>query len=218
MINQKLIDKYKDNFKYIKGWLDVRFLEELFNLNEVHEQNNIKGNILEIGVYFGKTFIPLSFLLKDNEAIIGIDCFEDQEINISQSGMKCSQRLVKHNIKKIYFDEIKHLNFKLIKSDSTTLNANNYINFTNNTLLYRIIYIDGGHDENTCSIDLNNSANILCKYGYIIIDDYQNYFKDIGSEAIHGEGVTKAVDKFLLQNKNFEITKKIYNKLIVIKN
>ena len=78
MINQKLIDKYKDNFKYIKGWLDVRFLEELFNLNEVHEQNNIKGNILEIGVYFGKTFIPLSFLLKDNEAIIGIDCFEDQ--------------------------------------------------------------------------------------------------------------------------------------------
>ena len=218
MINQKLIDKYKDNFKYIKGWLDVRFLEELFNLNEVHEQNNIKGNILEIGVYFGKTFIPLSFLLKENERIVGIDCFEDQKINTSQSGTTCSQKRVERNIQKIYLQEKKDLNFKLIKSDSRILKPKDYFDFTDNELSYRIIHIDGGHDENTCSIDLNNSANILCKYGYIIIDDYQNYFKDNSSEAIHGEGVTKAVDKFLLQNKNFEITKKIYNKLIVIKN
>ena len=218
MINQKLIDKYKDNFKYIKGWLDVRFLEELFNLNEVHEQNNIKGNILEIGVYFGKTFIPLSFLLKDNEIIIGIDCFEDQEINTSKSGIICSQRRVEHNIKKIYLNKIKDLNFKLMKSDSRILKPKDYFDFTDNELSYRIIHIDGGHDENTCSIDLNNSANILCKNGYIIIDDYQNFTKDKNLDFYHGEGVTKAVDKFLLQNKNFEIAKKLNNKLIVIKN
>ena len=220
-MDYKLLDRYRFYFEDIPGWYDFEFVYILQELNEIHKKYDIKGNLLEIGVYLGKSFIPLSFLLRQEEQIIGVDCFEDQQFNTSKSGLPCSRYAVVNNLRKIYASEYLNifLNFKLIKSDSRVLNAKNYINFTNNNLLYRIIYIDGGHDENTCSIDLNNSANILCKHGYIIIDDYKNFFKDKGfeSEVSHGEGVGKAVDKFLLENKNFKIYKFTYRKLIIRK-
>jgi hypothetical protein len=217
-MNESLLKRYILNFDIIYGWLDFSDIQEFKALNSIHQQNNIKGNLLEIGVYNGKTFILLSLFLKENERIVGVDCFQDQKVNISQSASICSQKRVERNIQKIYLQEKKHLNFKLIKSDSRFLKPKDYLDFADNELSYRIIHIDGGHDENTCSIDLNNSANILCKNGYIIIDDYQNFNKDKNLDFYHGEGVTKAVDKFLLENKNFKIVKKLNNKLIVIKN
>lgn len=217
-MNESLLKRYILNFDKIDGYLDYCNIEDFRELNNIHQQNNIKGNILEIGVFFGKTFIPFSFLLKDNERIVGVDCFQDQKVNVSQSGIACNEKRVELNIRKIYLDKTKHLNFKLIKSDSRVLNPQDYINFTDNELLYRIIHIDGGHDENTCSIDLNNSANIICKNGYIIIDDYENYTIHENVKIPFGVGVTKAVDKFLLQNKNFKIVKQSKNKLIIIKN
>ena len=63
MKNQHLLDIYKNNYQYIAGWFDIKFLEELLKLNEIHEKKNIKGNLLEIGVYQSKSFIPLSFLV-----------------------------------------------------------------------------------------------------------------------------------------------------------
>ena len=214
-MNESLLKRYTLNFDKIDGCLDYCNIEDFRELNDIHQQNNIKGNILEIGVFFGKTLIPLSFLLKDNERIVGVDCFQDQKVNVSQSGSVCNEKRVELNIRKIYLDKTKHLNFKLIKSDSRVLNPQDYINFTDNELLYRIIHIDGGHDENTCSIDLNNSANIICKNGYIIIDDYKNYTIHENVKIPFGVGVTKAVDKFLLQNKNFKIVKQSKNKLII---
>jgi hypothetical protein len=217
-MNESLLKRYILNLDTIYGWLDISDIDGFKALNSVHEQNNIKGNLLEIGVYNGKTFIPLSFFLKENERIVGVDCFQDQKVNISQSGDICSPKRVENNIQKVYLQEKQHLNFKLIKSDSRILKPKDYLDFTDNELSYRIIHIDGGHDENTCSIDLNNSANIICKNGYIIIDDYQNNTIYEHIESPFGVGVTKAVDKFLLQNKNFEIVKKFNNKLIITKN
>ena len=120
-MNESLLKRYILNFDRIYGWLDFSDIEDFKALNSIHQQNNTKGNLLEIGVYNGKTFILLSLLLKENERIVGIDCFEDQKINTSQSGTISSQKRVERNIQKIYLQEKKDLNFKLIKSDSKIL-------------------------------------------------------------------------------------------------
>jgi hypothetical protein len=214
-----LIDRYKEAFDKIPGWFNFEFLYILQELNEIHKKSNVKGNLLEIGVYLGKSFIPLSFLLGEEESIIGVDCFDDQIFNTSNSGLPCSKSGVIENLKKVYLLEYKNiaLKFNLIRSDSKILNPHIYLSFVNNKLPYRIIYIDGGHDKETCDIDLKNAANIICKDGFIIIDDYKNYYQEFKDSPIHGIGVTQAVDEFLLKNKNFKIYKYVYQKLIIFK-
>lgn len=212
-----LLQRYSLNFNKIDGWFLLDFIKEMEILNDIHNNLNIQGNILEIGVFNGKSFIPFSFLLKENEQIIGIDCFQKQEFNTSYSGGFCSQKRTEYHIKKIYVDKFKDLNYKLIKSDSKILTINNYNNFINNKLPYRIIHIDGGHDKNTCDIDLYNASEIICNNGFIIIDDYANFYQENKNIPPFGDGVTKSVDEFLLKNKNFKVIKHVYNKLIIQK-
>lgn len=211
-----LEQRYSLNFNKIDGWFLFSFIKEMKILNDIHNNLNIQGNILEIGVYHGKSFIPFSFLLKKDEQIIGVDCFQKQEFNSGYSYL-CSKKRVELNIKKIYLDKFKDLNYKLIQSNSKDLTHDDYINFIDNKLPYRIIYIDGGHDKNTCDIDLRNASKILCNKGFLIIDDYKNFFQDIKNIPPPGDGVTKSVDEFLLKNKNFKVIKHVYNKLIVQK-
>ena len=127
-----LLQRYSLNFNKIDGWFLLDFIKEMEILNDIHNNLNIQGNILEIGVFNGKSFIPFSFLLKENEQIIGIDCFQKQEFNTSYSGGFCSQKRTEYHIKKIYVDKFKDLNYKLIKSDSKILTINNYNNFIKN--------------------------------------------------------------------------------------
>ena len=218
-MDYKLFNRYRLYFEDIPGWFNFEFIYTLQELNEIHKKYDIKGNLLEIGVYLGKSFIPLSFLLREEEQIIGVDCFEDQQLNTSKSGLPCSRSAVVKNLRKVYDSEYINifLKFKLIKSDSNVLVPNSYLKFKSNKLLYRLIYIDGGHDEQTCKIDLNNAANISCKKAFIIIDDYGNNFKEFEDSPCHGEGVLKAVDEFLFFNKNFKIYKFTYGKLIICK-
>ena len=109
-------------------------------------------------------------------------------------------------LKNIYGENLKNLEYKLIQANSQTLISNNYIEYLNNNLLYRIIHIDGNHEYDCVKYDLEQSKNIIIKNGYIILDDY-------GSN--HFPHVKTAVDDFLLKNKNFKIIKVIYNKIIL---
>jgi hypothetical protein len=196
-----------DKVKYINGWFDITFLDELFKLNELHEQKNINGNILEIGTYQAKTFIPLSFLLKDNEQIIGVDLFSsthDWDNGILLNSLNRAEK----NLKKIYQEHIKNINYKFIKANSKNIKSNDYINYLNNNLKYRIIHIDANHGYNYVEHDLEQVKNIIMQDGYIICDDYGlSEFPD----------VEKATDNFLLQNKNFKINSQKANKLIIIR-
>jgi hypothetical protein len=133
MKNQHLLDVYKNNYQYIAGWFDIKFLEELLKLNQIHEKKNIKGNLLEIGVYESKSFIPLSFLLKSNEQIIGIDLFSPIE-DLNNGICLNSLNRAEMNLKKIYRQNIKDLNYKLIKENSKNLKSNHYLGYVNNNL------------------------------------------------------------------------------------
>jgi hypothetical protein len=207
MINQNALDKYKKNFKHIRGWFHFNFIEEFFKLDAIHQEKNIKGNILEIGVYQSKSFIPLSFLLKNNEQIIGIDLFLNPEDSRICNGtcanlINWSEKILKN----IYGENLKNLKYKLIQANSQTLISNNYIDYLNNNLSYRIIHIDGNHEYDCVKYDLEQSKNIIIKNGYIILDDYGSH------DFPH---VKTAVDDFLLKNKNFKIIKVIHNKIIL---
>jgi hypothetical protein len=66
--------KYEQNLDKIPGWCRWDTLRKVYN-NIYRIQANIPGDILEIGVYCGKSLIPLAAMTKDSELCIGVDLF-----------------------------------------------------------------------------------------------------------------------------------------------
>lgn len=207
MTDQELLARYKERNLHIRGWFDIRFLDELFGLNKIHEQKNIRGNILEIGTYQGKSFIPLSFLLRNDEQIVGVDTFSIKQ-NINDGIYFNPITSIKNNLKQIYKENIKNLNHKLRRADSKNLKSYDYLKYLDNNLNYRIISIDANHSYEYVRHDLEQSKDIIMKGGYIICDDYGlSEFPD----------VKKAADDFLLENNNFKVKSHIYYRLVIVK-
>ena len=93
----------------------------------------------------------------------------------------------------------------IVKKDSTTMNATEYLNFTKGNK-YRIISIDGCHTKNATLIDLKNAIKILTNDGIIILDDY---FND------HWPGVNFAINEFMSNNNNFRLIYLNANKFVL---
>jgi hypothetical protein len=156
----------------------------LFNyISNIQFSNNLIENALEIGVYFGRVTIHLSNL--DFKSVIGIDLFENQEENISQSG-KCNTNIQSEllNLIKKYgcLDKI-----KLIKDNSRNLVNHKF----NNISFY---HIDGGHSLDECLSDLNLCKENSIDQTVICVDDAFNAF---------WPNVSAAISIFLNENKNW---------------
>ena len=71
---------------YVDGWLRSEAARIIVALNERQRSLGIAGGIAEIGVHHGKLFILLYLLSREPEKALAIDLFEDQHLNIDQSG------------------------------------------------------------------------------------------------------------------------------------
>ena len=180
------------------------FWESICPLLEIVNNNQEKGNILEIGIHHGKSFIPMITLLRDEEIAVAVDVFEDQIFNYDRSGKGCSLKF-KKNIKKVYDNDDIFDKIKIIKNDSTKMNSSEYLDYTNGDK-YRIISIDGCHTKRATLIDLRNAIKILSKDGIIILDDYFN--KD-------WPGVRFGIDTFMEKNNNYRLVYLNANKFII---
>lgn len=195
------MEKYLKVVDEIEGWFCHEFICPLL---EIVNNNQEKGHILEIGVHHGKSFIPMTLLLKDKETAVAVDVFEDQQFNYDNSGAGCFFKL-KENIKKVYDNDEIFNKIKIIKEDSTKLNSIDYLNYTN-CEKYRIISIDGCHTKSATLIDLKNAIEILSEDGIIILDDYFNN---------HWPGVKFGIDTFMEQNNDYRLIYLNANKFII---
>jgi len=195
------MDKYIKVVNTIEGWFNW---EDICPLLEIVNNNQEEGNILEIGVHHGKSFIPMTTLLRNNEVAVAVDVFEDQQFNYDKSGLGCSLKL-KENIKKVYQNDEIFTKIKIIKNDSIKMNSNEYLDYTNGGK-YRIISIDGCHTKSATLYDLRNAIKILSNDGIIILDDYFNH---------HWPGVKFGIDTFLEENNNYRLVYLNANKFII---
>jgi len=185
----------------IDGWFDWELICPLL---KIVNNNQKEGNILEIGIHHGKSFIPMTTLLRNNEIAVAVDVFEDQQFNYDDSGKGCSLKLIE-NIKKVYKNDEIFNKIKIIKKDSTKMNSNNYLYYTNGSK-YRIISIDGCHTRSATLIDLRNAIKILSNDGIIILDDYENTF---------WPGVKFGIDTFMEENNSYRLVYLHANKFII---
>ena len=84
--NLTRLSAYATHGDTIKGFFEPGLLRLYLELDAVHESRGVRGALVEVGVFHGKSFMPLALLRQPDERCVAIDCFEDQSVNIDRSG------------------------------------------------------------------------------------------------------------------------------------
>ncbi|KAK3241404.1 hypothetical protein CYMTET_48832 [Cymbomonas tetramitiformis] len=81
------LQEYAENIHQVAGFFEAALLPLYAHVHALQLADEIRGNVGEIGVYRGRSFIPLCLLLTETEVAVAIDCFENQEANPDGSGV-----------------------------------------------------------------------------------------------------------------------------------
>lgn len=156
------------HYKKISGWLGKDTITQLIRLNDIQHTLGISGHVGEIGVHHGKLFILLYLFAREQESAIALDIFEQQELNVDESGHG-SLSILENNLA-IYAGGTSRL--KIINADSTTIGAREITAAIGGKL--RLFSVDGGHLAGIVRHDLNTASAAICEGGIVILDDYFN--------------------------------------------
>lgn len=183
---------YSDGSRRIDGWFDKQIIPLLLTIDNFQKKNDVKGNVAEIGVWQGRSFIPLMHLIRQNERAAAIDCFELYQFNLDNSGGNLPQlfELFFNNVK-TYCSNIDAL--RVIKGNSSQFSSQDYLNKMENGMGFRIFSIDGCHEAQPTAIDIKNAYECLVPGGVILIDDYFNSC---------WPGVSEGINAFMKENPN----------------
>lgn len=83
-MNDFLKNYYLNGFQKIEGWCSEALFETINALASCEINKN--GGALEIGVHHGKLFILLNCIIEKNFRSYAVDVFENQNLNIDNSG------------------------------------------------------------------------------------------------------------------------------------
>jgi hypothetical protein len=152
---------------YIEGWLRTEAALTIAALSERQRALGVEGGIAEIGVHHGKLFILLYLLGRAPEKAVAIDLFEDQHLNVDQSGngdlAKFQRNLLRHA------DDARLV---LHQGNSMDLTGADLVRLAEGPL--RFVSVDGGHTAVTTAHDLAVADAALAEGGIIVLDDAFN--------------------------------------------
>jgi len=138
----------------IEGWLSRG---EFFVFGAILAYQNVvgvQGDILEIGVYHGRSAAAEAAFLKDQEHLVLVDTFRWDEIDG-----------VWDNIHRVVPDLARdRVEFMQMRSQDLTFTEPRF----------RFIYVDGGHTFLETTADLALASDVLLPGGVIVVDDYDD--------------------------------------------
>jgi hypothetical protein len=157
--------------KKVGGWWKDSLFEIYDAIACLQQEQNIKGNIGEIGTWYGRSLVPLRNFVNDGETVVGVDNFvkgqKQKVINLLEDVFGINDVLILEGLS--HSDNIKA---KLRKLKP-----------------FRLFYVDGGHKYEVALSDLNLGKEILHDQGLMFIDDYNN--------PNFTRGVLEAINKFV---------------------
>ncbi len=186
-IDRNKLNHYLTYMHLIKGWFYKESAELFIWIDYIHKANNIKGNLLEIGTFQGKSAILLG-LLANSEKVGLCDIFRTQ---------KDKEAVIKHI--NVFFKDQEFI--KIYHKSSNDLSDSELNNC-------RLFHIDGDHSYEQAYKDLKLASKSIIEQGIIIVDDFFN---------IDHPGVTEAVSKILTEDKTLSPLLIGFSKLLICK-
>ena len=186
-MDQNKLNHYLTYMHLIRGWFYKESAELFIWIDYIHKANNIKGNLLEIGAFHGKSAILLG-LLANNETVGLCDIFRTQEDK---------ETVTKHI--NVFFKDQEFI--KIYHKSSNDLSDSE----SNNC---RLFHVDGDHSYEQAYKDLKLASKSIIGQGIIIVDDFFN---------IDFPGVTEAASKILVEDKTLSPLLIGFGKLFICK-
>jgi hypothetical protein len=151
----------------VKGWVEPQTLDVLRTLAEAQDREGIDGAVAEIGVHHGRLFIGLQLLGRPGAPAVAIDVFDDQELNVDQSGRGDRGRF-EANVRR-WAD---WTSVVVKQGDSTHLTGHDVQELAQGPV--RLFSVDGGHTAETVITDLRTAEQSLAAGGIVAVDDVFN--------------------------------------------
>ncbi|TAD86641.1 MAG: class I SAM-dependent methyltransferase [Alphaproteobacteria bacterium] len=184
----------------ITGWLDPYAALRTIDLLNHQENQDIKGSLLEIGIFKGKYFsLLVRSAARTSECVVGLDTFDYVDKNTFQE--QFAQRFSPDSLAAV---APSGLNLKLVESASSSMSATSLRQILASEA--RFISIDGSHEYDDVMLDLRLADDILGPGGIIAADDYLNPIS---------LGVTAAIDRFIDTNHTIVPFAYVSNKLFL---
>jgi len=154
-------------YRAVPGWLNDGAISAVIAFAKWQHDNNVLGDVAEIGVHHGKFFILLANIRRRHERAFAIDIFDDQHLNADKSGCGDLSKFLE-NLRQ-YGSEV---GLSVLKKDSKKLTRGDF--YSNKKGNIRLFSIDGSHTAaHTCS-DLAIASQLIGADGLIILDDFYN--------------------------------------------
>ncbi|NNE82100.1 MAG: class I SAM-dependent methyltransferase [Silicimonas sp.] len=163
------LDQYiSGNLRKVDGWLtafDARLIAALLRWQNA---NGVSGCLGEIGVHHGKLLILLQLAASADDAVFGVDLFEDQSENIDRSG-RGDRQMLESNADRY---GVGAAGLNLLQRNSLELEWPELRRLTGAEC--RFFSVDGGHTADITANDLAIADQSLTSDGVICLDDYFN--------------------------------------------
>ncbi len=163
----------------IQGWLypeDVLVFQEI---NAFQGLDTLKGDLLEIGVYYGKSAILMGYFTRDDEGLVVCDLFQSPAPTRKNQAEK--QFWYSQLTQTIF--ETNYLRFHAELPSMVSCPSTELIRIGLLKRNFRFVHIDGSHLYSIVRQDLRTAKRLLLRNGIVAIDDYR---------SIHTPGVAAA--------------------------
>lgn len=165
----------KQGQRRVGGWLFPYSATFIDDLGALQREAGIAGAVGEIGVHHGKLFILMALGRKPGERAIAIDVFDDQHLNLDESG-NGDRVIFERNIGRWLKDAS---DVRILQRSSFDVTPADIIDSVGPL---RMASIDGGHTEDCVVNDFGLIESVLAPKGVVILDDYFNeYWPDVAS-------------------------------------
>lgn len=167
----KPIDATHIVFQNIEGWVGDRIFQIVDFIGRDHDANGVKGDIAEIGVHHGKLFYIAATIARPDEALIAIDLFGQQGLNVDRSGN--GDRAVFEGHADQFFPQLKP-QIKILEGDSMSLQDSDLRALMRQDRI-RLFSVDGGHNPEHVVNDMSIAQTFLAPRGVVMLDDFFGY-------------------------------------------
>jgi hypothetical protein len=161
------IESYRrDGLPAVQGWFDPETAEVLAAVLSEQARSGVEGDVAEIGVHHGKSFLMLANAAREGEQAIALDVFDDQEKNLDKSGLG-DRKQFEANVARWASD----VDVTIVQSSSLEVEPANAAAVFGNV---RFFSVDGGHTAAITAHDLRLAEACVTQDGVVALDDILN--------------------------------------------
>jgi hypothetical protein len=190
-------------YGHVEGWLGDRMSQIVDVIGSILDNNKVRGNIAEFGVHHGLFLFLLNALRNENEECFAIDVFDDQHLNVDNSGRGSLATFLSH-IETLMASQRRY--FRIVQHDTMSFSTVKIADLFGKSGV-KFFSIDAGHTVQHACNDLYLAQEVLVPGGIVALDDYM---------SVHWPGVTEGFYRFMYcQNRRLRPFLYFQNKLFL---